>query len=241
MLPEDPLPPDYVRGRLSPSPFDLSPLLLIWGTARSGTGELSIPARLLTKGDRPVAPTRTCGWVPASHRVGENRLRPGGGGRAKDFSPLRLPSDICSPFTGATHASPLTTSGLSQHPRTSVAPLRRQRAAGRTSILASSVTYMRLLPPEKGGRGFDVPTHAGLGSAAGVTTGDLVRYGDFHDAQSRTPLTAMFAMGIMYKTVPKPVFPRHPPVQAGGKLCASRYPSPGFPAPAPDLIQGLRE
>ena len=51
--------------------------------------KLSIPARLLTKGDRPVAPTRTCDWVPASRRVGEDRLLCGG--RAKDFSPLQPP------------------------------------------------------------------------------------------------------------------------------------------------------
>ena len=66
-------------------------------------------ARLLTKGDRPVAPTETRGRVSASHRIGEDRLRPWGDGR-KIFRPYAqrdLSFGRLSPFGGATHASPL--------------------------------------------------------------------------------------------------------------------------------------
>ena len=43
-------------------------------------------ARLLTKGDRPVAPTQTYGGVSVSHSIGENRLRPRGRGE-RCFAP----------------------------------------------------------------------------------------------------------------------------------------------------------
>ena len=40
---------------------------------------------------------------------------------------------------------------------------------------------------------------------------------------------------------PESALSRHTPVKAGDRLYGSRYSSPGFPAPAPDLIQGSPE
>ena len=70
---------------VSRPPFQPFGVVRPFGTLRNRGRELSIPARLLTKGDRPVAPTRTCGWG-----LGFTPCRgvPLALGRAKDFSPL---------------------------------------------------------------------------------------------------------------------------------------------------------
>ena len=91
-----------------------------WLSRYPGTG-VSPPfdpsVRLLTKGDRPVAPTRTCGGVSGSPRVGDV---PPAIRRAKDFLPPRVTSsshrtsaplrrgDTCvaPPTSGSSHSVP---------------------------------------------------------------------------------------------------------------------------------------
>ena len=52
-------------------PFRPSGVVRLFGALRDRGWELSIPARLLTKGDRPVTPPKTGGRGSASHRVGD--------------------------------------------------------------------------------------------------------------------------------------------------------------------------